>query len=187
MTDFSGRRFPFAACGDDVTIYEMTRILGPEAMHLGNHIIIDDFVFIDGRAGMTIGDYVHIAGFASVAGQGEVEFADFSFLSAGARLVTGSDAFDGSGLLGPTIPDDLRNVTRGRVVLERHAGLGTNAVALPNVTIGEGTVVGAGAVVTEDLPPWTICVGAPARPVRERPRDEVLAREAELRRREQAS
>lgn len=183
MSDFSGHRFPFASCGDDVTIYELTRILGPEAMHLGNHIVIDDFCFIDGRAGLTIGDYVHIAGFVSIAGQGELKLGDFSFLSAGSRLVTGSDAFDGTGLVGPTVPDDLRNVTRGRIELGKHAGLGTNAVVLPNVSIGEGTIVGAGAVVTKDLPPWTICVGTPARPVRDRPRDEILAREAELRRR----
>jgi len=38
----------------------------------------------------------------------------------------------------------------------------------PNVTIGDGVVVGARSTVLSDLPPWKICVGAPARPVRDR-------------------
>jgi galactoside O-acetyltransferase len=180
MSQFSGERFGFASCGENVTVYELVRILGADAMHLGGHVIIDDFVFIDGRAGMTIGHRVHIAGFVSIIGQGETVLGDFSFISAGSRLVTGSDAFDGSGLVGPGVPDEFRNVTRGRIELGRHAGLGSNVVVHPNVTIGEGCVVGSGSVVTKDLEPWTICVGSPAKPVRERPRDTIERFEAEL-------
>jgi len=50
------------------------------------------------------------------------------------------------------------------------AFVGANAVVLPGVTIPDGCVVGAGSVVTHDLEPWMVCTGAPARPVRERPR-----------------
>ncbi|MDO9355520.1 MAG: acyltransferase [Solirubrobacteraceae bacterium] len=180
MSAFSGKRFGFASCGRDVTIYELVRILGADAMHVGDHVIIDDFVFIDGRAGMTIGARVHIAGFVSIIGQGETVLGDFSFISAGSRLVTGTDAFDGSGLVGPSVPDDLRNVTRGRIEIGRHAGLGSNVVVHPDVVIGEGCVVGSGSVVTRSLPPWTVCVGSPARPVKDRPSERILALEADL-------
>ncbi len=52
------------------------------------------------------------------------------------------------------------------VVIEDDAWLGTNAVVLPGVTVGRGAVVGAGAVVTRDIPPYTVVAGVPARVVR---------------------
>jgi sugar O-acyltransferase (sialic acid O-acetyltransferase NeuD family) len=52
----------------------------------------------------------------------------------------------------------------GDVHLEHGVSMGTGSVALPEVTIGQHTTVGAGAVVTEDLPPNCTAVGVPARP-----------------------
>jgi acetyltransferase-like isoleucine patch superfamily enzyme len=42
------------------------------------------------------------------------------------------------------------------------ADIGTNAVLLPGVTVGKGAIVGAGAVVTKDVPPFAIVAGVPA-------------------------
>ena len=180
MNKFDGRRFGFADCGENVLIYESARILGAERMSLGDHVIIDDFVLIDGRAGMTIGSFVHISAFTSIIGQGETVLGDFASVSAGCRLITGSDAFDGSALIGAPVPDDLRNVHRGRIELGRHSALASGVIVHPDVVIPEGCVVGSGSVVTKSLPPWTICMGAPARPVRDRPRETIDRLEAEL-------
>jgi len=49
--------------------------------------------------------------------------------------------------------------------------LGARAIVLPGVTIGEGAVVGAGAVVTRDVAPFTIVAGVPAKPIGQRSRD----------------
>lgn len=54
----------------------------------------------------------------------------------------------------------------GKIVVEDDAWIGARAVILPNVTIGEGAVVGAGAVVIKDVPPYTVVVGVPARPIK---------------------
>jgi galactoside O-acetyltransferase len=168
------QRFAFKASGEDVTIYEWVRVLGADRITIGSHVLVDDFVFLDGRAGIEIGSWVHVSMYVSIHGRGEAVIGDFVNIAAGARLVTGSDVFDGSALVGAVIPDAFRSVERGRIVLEDHVMVSANAVVLPNVTIGEGTVVGAGSVVTDDLPPWTMAVGQPARPRRERPRERIL-------------
>lgn len=51
----------------------------------------------------------------------------------------------------------------GKVIIKRNAWIGAGAIILPNVTIGEGAVVGAGAVVTKDVPPKTVVAGVPAK------------------------
>lgn len=46
--------------------------------------------------------------------------------------------------------------------------IGFGSILVGSITIGDGCIVGAGSVVTRDLPPYTICVGVPARPIRRR-------------------
>jgi acetyltransferase-like isoleucine patch superfamily enzyme len=62
---------------------------------------------------------------------------------------------------------DLFGSTFGEVVIERDAWIGAGAIILPNVTIGEGSVVGAGSVVTRSVPSFTIVAGNPARTIRQ--------------------
>lgn len=54
-----------------------------------------------------------------------------------------------------------------QVIIGKGAWIATHAVILPGVTIGEGAIVGAGAVVSKDVPPYTIVAGNPARPVQD--------------------
>lgn len=54
------------------------------------------------------------------------------------------------------------------VILEGNNLIGFGTIIVGNVRIGKGCIVGAGSVVTRDLPPDTVCVGVPARPIRDR-------------------
>jgi acetyltransferase-like isoleucine patch superfamily enzyme len=54
----------------------------------------------------------------------------------------------------------------GRVCVEADAWIGAGAIILPNITIGEAAIIGAGSVVTRDVPPHTVVAGNPARPLR---------------------
>jgi acetyltransferase-like isoleucine patch superfamily enzyme len=56
--------------------------------------------------------------------------------------------------------------------------IGAGSTILPNIEVGEGAFVAAGAVVTKDVPSWTVFAGVPARPVRQVPdewREKVTA------------
>jgi acetyltransferase-like isoleucine patch superfamily enzyme len=56
-----------------------------------------------------------------------------------------------------------------------HIGMG--CIIMPGVTIGDGCSVGAGSLVTKDLPEWTICYGSPCKPVKDKPREKQLEME----------
>lgn len=156
-----------------VRTFEYTKIIGIENVEFGSNIIIDDFVLIQAKERIKIGNYVHIASFASITGGGECIMEDFSGLSSGVRIITGSDDFKDFGFGNPTVPLQFRNVKRGKVTIGKFAIIGANAVILPDVVIGEGVAVGAGSVVAKDLPPWGVYLGH--KRVGERNRDGVLA------------
>lgn len=70
---------------------------------------------------------------------------------------------------------------RGDIVLGNDVWIGYEAVILSGVTIGDGAVVGARAVVTKDVPPYTIVGGVPAKPIRKHFSNDVIAKLSEIR------
>ena len=73
----------FARAGADIRIFQLTRITSPDRISIGSHVVVDDFVFLQGGAGLAIGSYVHIASFASVTGGGEGVIRSFANISSG--------------------------------------------------------------------------------------------------------
>lgn len=70
----------------------------------------------------------------------------------------------------------------GEIHLGRGCSTGTDTIIMPGVSIGEGAVIGAGSLVTKDIPAWTIAVGRPAKVVKnipERDSDHVKKQENE--------
>lgn len=63
----------------------------------------------------------------------------------------------------------------GDIVIGNDVWIGYEAVVLSGVTIGDGAIVGTRAVVTKDVPPYTIVGGVPARPIRKRYSDEMIS------------
>ena len=177
-------RLPFARRGLDVTIWPTAKIVQPENISIGNHVIIDDFCFIVGGKKTEIGDYVHLASYVSHTGAGELSIGDFCQVAQGTCFLTGTDDFTGKwgGIPSPTIPPKYRFPKRSFIRMERHSMLGQGCRVMPGVTLGEGCSVGSMSLVTKDLPPWTLCMGIPAKPVKERPKEHVMQWENELRR-----
>lgn len=78
----------------------------------------------------------------------------------------------------PTVPDEYRNIICGKVVLKRHALVGTGSTILPGVTIEEGTSVGSMSLVNKSLDEWGMYVGVPCKKIRDRSK-RILALEKE--------
>lgn len=70
---------------------------------------------------------------------------------------------------------------KGDIVVGSDVWIGYEAVVLAGVTIGDGAIIGARAVVTKDVPPYTIVAGVPARPIRKRFDEATVARLQKLR------
>lgn len=142
-----------------VKTFEFTKIIGIENIQFGKDIIIDDFVLIYAKNKIKIGDNVHIACFASITGGEVCEIGDYSAISQGCRILTGTDDFKEWGFGNSTIPEKYRNTKRAPIRIGKFCIIGANSVILPGITVGEGATVGAGSVVTKDLLPWGVYIG----------------------------
>lgn len=75
---------------------------------------------------------------------------------------------------------DKRNVTesrdnKGNIIIGDDVWIGFEALILAGVSIGDGAIIGSRAVVTKDVPPYTIAAGVPARPIRKRFDDDTIS------------
>jgi galactoside O-acetyltransferase len=170
----------FAEIGVNVMLHPHVVFVNVENIHLKNHIIISEFCWIHGGIKTFVGNFIHISPYSSIAGGGVAILEDFVGLSAGARIITGSEMVHGQGLTNPTVPREFRSVSRSFVHLQKHVFLGSDVVIHPGVTIGEGAVVGSNSVVTRDIQPWTINLGSPANEVGKRPREKIQRFEEKL-------
>ena len=64
--------------------------------------------------------------------------------------------------------------TKGDVIIGNDVWIGKDVFITSGVTIGDGCCIGAKSIVTKDLPPYTICVGSPCKPIKKRYKEEVI-------------
>ncbi len=135
------RHFLRVRIGTQTSIHVRCRMYRPQGIRIGNHSVINREVLLDGRMGLIIGDNVSIS-------EGVAIF---------------------------TLEHDPQSPTfanrGGAVQIEDYVFIGARAIILPGVQIHEGAVVAAGAVVTKDVPAYTIVGGIPAKPFGKRRQD----------------
>lgn len=170
----------FQEIGKDVEIFDPVTFIGRSNIVIKERVRISEFVLISAGLGTFIGNFVHVANHASIIGGGVCILEDFVGICAGVRIITGTDDTSGNGIPSPMVPGEYRSFYRSHVVCKKHSFIGTNVIIHPGVTIGEGTVVASGSVVTKDLEPWSIYMGTPAKKVKERNRDIIEKMELEI-------
>jgi len=148
---------------DGVIIYQ-DRDGGPvvlgERVHLHDDIVIE----IGPGGSLTIGAHTHIQPRCQItAYESAIE------IGRGVQIAPYCAFYSYDHGMAPDIPMDRQSLhSKGPIVVEDDAWLGVGVIVLSGVRVGKGAVVGAGAVVTRDIPEGAIVAGVPARVVKMR-------------------
>lgn len=150
---FDIRNKRFMILGDGFTTgigcrLEAYPINNNKVLHIGKNVQINDYVHISAMEKVTIGDNVLIAS--------KVFISDLNHGSYGSDNIHDS----------PDTPPNERKLYCKPIIIEDNVWLGEFVSVLQGVTIGRGTIVGANSVVSKNLPPYTIAVGAPAKVIK---------------------
>jgi len=125
------------SCGEGCTFNFPLRIEGASEVSLGARVSIAPYTHIWGHGGVDIGDDCLIAAHVAITSVGHAK---------------------------SVIPYNS-HVDKEPVTIGRNVWIGAHAVILPGVTIGDDAIIGAGAVVTGDVPRGSVFAGVPARPL----------------------
>ena len=153
--------------GDGVQIGRGVLCRHPETFEIGSNVFIGDQAVLQGRfdGRCVIGDHVWI-GPQSYFDARDLVIEESVGWGPGAKVL--GSTHTGVPTNVPIIQTDL---TIRPVRIGAWSDIGVNAVVLPGVTVGRGAIVGAGAVLTEDVEPFTVVAGVPARVLRRREAD----------------
>ncbi|AFY75122.1 acetyltransferase (isoleucine patch superfamily) [Synechococcus sp. PCC 7502] len=151
----------------------------PESINLGNGITIDGILEVYNNGSLFIDDYTFIGNsrifctnYVSI-GKG-CWIADHVFImDSDLHPISAKRRFnDAKNFSKGIFPDVYTNIPSAPTKIQDSVWIGVNCTILKGVTIGEGAIIGAGSVVTKNVPAWTIVAGNPARIIREIPEDE---------------
>jgi len=154
--------------GQNVKISKHAHIYNPKNLILHDNIRIDDFCVLSGPGIIEIKNYVHIGAFCFITSGTRILIDDYSGLSQGVKLYGSNDDYSGDYLINSTIPLEFRNVTMGDIIIEKMVNICAGSVIMPNITIREGSIVGALSLLKDDTDKWYIYGGIPARKIKQR-------------------
>lgn len=153
--------------GKDVVFYPLCKIIRSQNAEIDDYTRVLDFTFIDAGKSLKIGKHSMITWQVVIEGGANTYIGDRVFIGPGSRILTSTYKLHGY-YSAEFIPDGCHEILYGDITIHDDAYIGANCSILPGVTIGEGAVVGANAMVNKDLEPWGIYVGCPAKKVGER-------------------
>lgn len=186
--------YPFilGKCGKGVTFGQNVTLRHPQKIKIGDNVVIDDNCMLDAKGtdneGITIGNNVFIGrntilsckngdiilknnvniGFNSyIFSANKVEIGEYGLIAAYCYLIGGNHDYDDS---------DKPILEQGRtsygITLEENIWFGAGVKVQDGVTIGKNSIIGTSAVVTKDIPPYSIAAGIPARVIKKRKKEE---------------
>jgi acetyltransferase-like isoleucine patch superfamily enzyme len=163
----TGRFAPeqFRALGRNVVFEEGVLVFHPENISLGSNIYVGHQTILKGyyQNEMIIGDNTWIGQGCFFHSAGGLRIGQNVGIGPHVKIITSRHADEGI-----DVPILFSSIEMAQVVIEDDCDLGTGSIVLPGVTIGRGSQVGAGAVITKDVEPYSIVAGVPARLLKKR-------------------
>jgi acetyltransferase-like isoleucine patch superfamily enzyme len=142
--------------------YRAQRMLR-QCRRVGKNVEVRMPVFVYHPQNLELGDDIGIGEYVMLRASGGLRLGSRVLIATRAVLTTREH---------PIALPRLRVIEDAPIVVEDDVWIGAGAIVLPGTTIGRGSIVGAGAVVTHDVEPFTIVGGVPARPIGTVPRPE---------------
>ncbi len=141
---------------DNVKIYQ------PHLVSVGDNVSLYYGVYIEPcDKEITIGSNTHFAPYCVM--YGPLSVGDNCAIAAHVTLASVAHSH-----ADPDTPMVEQATDRRKITIEDNVWIGANAVITPGITIGTGSIIGAGAVVTKDVEPYSVMGGVPARLIRKR-------------------
>lgn len=155
-----------ARAGENLVIEDNVRIWHPENVSLGNNVYLGHDAMLKGYhdAHLVVGDDCWIGQGAFIHAAGSVNIGSSVGIGPFTKILT--SFHDETGRQTAILDSPLKFAP---VIIETGADLGIACIILPGVTVRRGAQVGAGAVVTKDVPAYAVVAGNPARILRKRP------------------
>ena len=153
--------------GRNVKIYEGAKLALRKGcpINIGNNVSLEKGVVIStSESGKVhIGDNVYIGEYSILTSNEEIEIGDNVLISPHNDIVDFDHIYRD-----PSQPVNLQGVIAKKITIQEDVWIGSGCKILMGVTIGKGAVIGAGSVVTKDVPAFHVVVGNPAKTIKVR-------------------
>jgi acetyltransferase-like isoleucine patch superfamily enzyme len=151
--------------------YSEINCLAEKNIVLGDRVTIGKYAIIrpanmyggEKGEGLRIGNNSNIGPYSYIGCSGYIEIGDNVMISPRVSIYAENHNYSNT-----TIPIKQQGITRQNVKIDDDCWIAANSVILAGVTIGRGSVVAAGSVVTKDIPPYSVVAGVPAKIISQR-------------------
>ena len=158
-------RASLGSVGKSVIFEKGVLVFHPKQIAIGNNVYVGHYTILKGYHSnrFVIGDNVWIGQGCFMHAAGGIKIGNHVGIGPGVKIVTSMHRLD---QVHKSILDS--DIDFAPVVIEDDCDIGVGAIILPGVTIGRGTQVAAGAVVTKNIPAYSVAAGVPAKILRKR-------------------